>query len=133
LLFTLRKVDQQDLIAKAGSDLSTKASRPAGVKVLASDDLSEMFGIEMAPARPPKRVGVSTLATKPSTAAHYEISSKPTKVIRRAKPKEPAPKRADGTGRLTRAKRRAISERMRKYWAARRDPAKKKRKPSESP
>ena len=50
LLFTLRKVDQQDLIATAGSDLSTKGKRPAGTKVLASDDLSKMFGIEMAPA-----------------------------------------------------------------------------------
>ena len=53
LLFTLRKVNQQDLIAKAGSDLSKKGRRPAGVKVLASDDLSEIFGIEMAPARHP--------------------------------------------------------------------------------
>jgi uncharacterized Zn finger protein len=50
LLFTLRKVDQQDLIAKAGSDLSKTRKRPAGAKVLAGDDLSEMFGIEMAPA-----------------------------------------------------------------------------------
>ena len=32
-----------------------KGRRPAGTKVLASDDLSEMFGIEMAPATPAKR------------------------------------------------------------------------------
>src|ERR1700681_2625511 len=61
LLFMLRKVDQRDLIAKAGSDLSKKRKKPAGAKVLASDDLSEMFGIEMAPTtpRPPssRRVG----------------------------------------------------------------------------
>src|ERR1700704_4206306 len=44
LLFTLRKVDQQDLVAKAGSDLSKKRTGQAGAKVLASDDLSEMFG-----------------------------------------------------------------------------------------
>jgi uncharacterized Zn finger protein len=55
LLFMLRKVDQQDLIANAGADLSKKGRRPAGAKVLASDDLSEMFGIEIAPATPPKR------------------------------------------------------------------------------
>jgi uncharacterized Zn finger protein len=55
LLFTLRKVDQQDLIAKAGSDLSKARKRPAGARVLASDDLSGIFGIEMAPATPPKR------------------------------------------------------------------------------
>jgi len=52
LLFTLRKVDRQDLITKAGSDLSKKRKKPAGAKVLASDDLSEMFGIEMAPTTP---------------------------------------------------------------------------------
>ena len=129
LLFTLRKVDQQDLIAKAESDLSKKRKGPTGAKVLASDDLSAMFGIEVAPAIPPKRAAVSTLATKPSTAAHFETSSRPKRVIRPAKPKEPAPKRAAGTQRLTPAKRRAISERMRKYWAARRDLV-KKRKPS---
>jgi uncharacterized Zn finger protein len=63
LLFTLRKVDQQDLIATAGSDFSAKGRRAAGTKVLASDDLSEMFGIEMAtspkrsvPRRPPSGV-----------------------------------------------------------------------------
>ena len=49
LLFTLRKVDQQELIAKAGSELSKTRKRPAGAKVLASDDLAGMFGIEMAP------------------------------------------------------------------------------------
>ena len=91
VLFTLRNVNQQDLIANAGSDLSKKAKRPAGAKVLASDDLSVMFGIEMAPAT------------------------------------TPAPKRRERTHRLTPAKRRAISERMRKYWAARRDLVKKQK------
>src|ERR1019366_3464256 len=42
LLFRLRKVDQHDLLAKAGSDLSKKRKGPAGSKVLASDNLSEM-------------------------------------------------------------------------------------------
>jgi hypothetical protein len=45
LLFTLRKVDQQDLIAKAGSDLTNGRTRPAGAKKLANEDLCEMFGI----------------------------------------------------------------------------------------
>ena len=83
LLFTLRKVDQQDLIASAGSDLSKKRTRPAGAKVLVSDDLSEMFGIEMAPAKP-KRAAASTVATKRSTSANSEASSRPTKVTRPA-------------------------------------------------
>jgi uncharacterized Zn finger protein len=95
LLFTLREVDQQDLIANAGSDLSKAGERPAGARMLASDDLSEMFGIEVAPA------------TQPTHAP-------PAKV------KESTPKGRNGKQRLTPAKRRAISERVRKYWAARR-------------
>jgi uncharacterized Zn finger protein len=55
VLFTLRNVNQQDLIANAESDLSKKRKRPADAKVLASDDLSEMFGIEIASAPPPER------------------------------------------------------------------------------
>jgi uncharacterized Zn finger protein len=130
LLFTLRKVDQQELIAKAGSDISKKGKGPAAAKVLASDDFSELFGIEMAPATPPRRAAASTLAN-PSTPAHPETSSRQTRVIGLAKPKEPAPKRRDGTQRLSPAKRRAISERMRKYWAER-NALSKKRKASES-
>ena len=127
LLFTLRKVDSQDLIAKAGSDLSTKHKGPAGVKVLASDDLSEMFGIEMAPAASPRRVAVSAIATKASTAARLEPSSKKTRASGPMNLEEPAPKHREAKQRLTPAKRRAISERMRQYWAARRDLLKKQK------
>ncbi len=125
LLFTLRKVEQQDLIANAGSDLSKTHKRPAGARVLASDDLSGMFGIEMASATPPKRAAASTVAPKRSTSANSEASSRQTRVTRPAKSKEPAAKRRGGRQRLTLAKRRAISERMRQYWAARRDQVKK--------
>jgi uncharacterized Zn finger protein len=48
LLFALRKVDQQDLIAKAGQGLPRSRKGPAAEKVLDTGDLSEMFGIEMA-------------------------------------------------------------------------------------
>src|SRR5713226_3602570 len=78
LLFTLRKVDQQDLIATAGSDLSMTRKGPAGAKVLESDDLSGMFGIEMAPTPQPKRAAASKITTKPSTGANSEESSKRT-------------------------------------------------------
>jgi len=44
LLFTLRNVDQQDLITKAGSSLT----KPKTSKVLEVDNLSELFGIEIA-------------------------------------------------------------------------------------
>ncbi|MBA2257955.1 MAG: hypothetical protein H0W18_03595, partial [Acidobacteria bacterium] len=120
LLFTLRNVDQQDLIAKAGFDLSKKGKRPASAKVLASDDLSQMFGIEMAPAIPPKRAASGEVTSKRSVPVNADGSSGPAAVTRPAKPKEAALERPKQTQRLTPAKRRAISERMRQYWAARR-------------
>jgi uncharacterized Zn finger protein len=111
LLFTLRNVDQQDLIANAESDLSTKGRRPAGAKVLASDDLSEMFGIEMTPTIPPKRAPFAEVAMKRSTSANADRSSRPAGLTRPAKPKGPARKRRKRKQRLTPAKRRAMSER----------------------
>jgi len=53
LLFALRKVDQQDLIARAGKGLAQTGKGPKAAKVLGESDLSEMFGIEIAqPAKP---------------------------------------------------------------------------------
>jgi uncharacterized Zn finger protein len=120
LLFTLRKVDQQDLIAKAGSDLAQKRKAPAGARVLASDDLSEIFGIEMAPTIPAKRTASGHVASTRSTSVNVGVSSGQAGLTRPPKLKEPALNRRERTQGLTPAKRRAISERMRKYWAARR-------------
>ena len=63
LLFVLRKVDQQDLIAKGGLDLPRSRGKMRGGKVLESSDLSELFGIDVAdtklvspgPSTSPKR------------------------------------------------------------------------------
>jgi uncharacterized Zn finger protein len=127
LLFTLRKVDQQDLIAKAGSALAQQRKAPAGAKVLASDDLSEMFGIEMAPTIPAKQAASGEGALTRATSANADGSSRQAGMTRSVKRKEPALKRRERTERLTPAKRRAISERMRKYWAARRGPIKRQK------
>lgn len=48
LLFKLRKVDEKDLIAKAGRGLPLAKKGPAADKVLGGDDLSELFGLEIA-------------------------------------------------------------------------------------
>jgi uncharacterized Zn finger protein len=127
LLFTLRNVDQQDLIAIAGSDLSRKGKRPAGAKVLVSDNLAEMFGIDMAPTIPTKRAASGEAASTRLTAATADGSSRQAGLTRPAKLKEPVLKRREKTHPLTPAKRRAISERMRKYWATRRDLVKKQK------
>jgi uncharacterized Zn finger protein len=131
LLFTLRKVDQQDLIAEAGSDLSKKGRRPAGAKVLESDDLSAMFGIEIAPATPAKRPA-SAVPRKPSPSVTVAVSSKQKGHTPPAKLKKSTPTSAGEGRRLTLKKRQAIAQRMRTYWAERRADS-RRRKTSESP
>ena len=69
LLFTLRKVDQQALIAKAGTGLSRKGKAPSAGKVLDTDDLSEIFGIEMAqPAKVTPATSKEKLEKRPRVA-----------------------------------------------------------------
>jgi len=47
LLFKLRMVDENDLIAKAGSGLPLSKTSPSADRVLAGQELSELFGLEM--------------------------------------------------------------------------------------
>jgi uncharacterized Zn finger protein len=66
LLFKLHKVDEKELIAKAGQGLPLAGKSPGAEKTLGSEDLSSIFGLEMAqtadaaaplpvPAAKPKR------------------------------------------------------------------------------
>src|SRR6266571_1909908 len=48
LLFKLHKVDEKELIAKAGHGLPLAAKAPVAEKTLGSEDLSAIFGLEMA-------------------------------------------------------------------------------------
>ena len=61
LLFALRKVDQQDLIARAGKGLPQTGKGPKAGRILDAENLSEMFGIEIAGgAKPRARAKVAT-------------------------------------------------------------------------
>ena len=135
LLFTLRKVDQQDLIAKAGSDLSKKRKRPAGAKVLASDDLVGDVRHRDGAGDAGEAVCTSAVPRRPpSSGVTVDGSTKQKVLPPPAKSKKTAPARKAGGGgrRLTPKKRQAIAERMRMYWAERRADA-RRRKASESP
>ena len=112
LLFTLRKVDQQDLMAKAGSGISKTRKGPARAKVLESDDLSEMFGIEIAPTAPSKRTAAGTITTKASTGVKSEEPPRPTRLPKPVKLRKAAHKPYGVKRLLTPAKRRAVSARM---------------------
>lgn len=50
LLFTLRKVDAGDLVARTSADLPLARQAPASARVLEDSALAEVFGIEMAQA-----------------------------------------------------------------------------------
>src|SRR5439155_9836570 len=86
LLFTLRKVDQQNLIAKAARDIAATRKRPAGAKVLESEDLAGMFGIDIAPATPSNRAPTGRMTTKP-IGAHSAKPARRTTLAALAKPR----------------------------------------------
>ena len=53
LLFELRGVDQTELLANAGQEISLKTSVPATAKLLGDGDVSALFGLEMVePVKP---------------------------------------------------------------------------------
>ncbi len=53
LLFTLRKVDAAELVARAGEDLTLAKKAPAAKRLLDHARIAEVFGIEMAGAAAP--------------------------------------------------------------------------------
>ena len=74
LMFTLRQVRAEDLIARAGDDLSKTTKGRRSRKVLVEGDLSEIFGIELPPStrsatpkRPKAKATASAPAKRPTT------------------------------------------------------------------
>jgi uncharacterized Zn finger protein len=63
LLFRLHEVNEQELIAKAGKALPLANVGPAASKVLGGEDLSDIFGLEMAPGTDGNRP--ATIGAKP--------------------------------------------------------------------
>ena len=68
LLFKLRKVDEKDLIAKAGKGVPLSKKGPADDKVLAADGLSELFGLELGTGEDSLTIETATPAAKPARA-----------------------------------------------------------------
>ena len=69
LLFTLRKVDQKDLIARAGRGLPLSKRGPAAGKVLETESLSELFGLELGAAEAAPSGAKGKARTKPARVA----------------------------------------------------------------
>ena len=71
LLFRLHDVDEKQLIAGAGKSLPLATKAPAAKKVLGGEDLSALFGLDMAtdesPAKP-RRKKAQPAKTAPAVA-----------------------------------------------------------------
>ena len=99
LLFSLRRVNAQDLVAQAGAGLPKNKKVPAKTKVLDAAHLADVFGIEMVEASPPamrdKLASVSDKsagAGKKLSAAKTIPSTKKAAVVKKLiMPKKPAP------------------------------------------
>ena len=84
LLFKLRQVNEQDLIANAAKGLPSGGKMPSSEKVLGEIDLSELFGLEMAEEEPlqtkaklvRKAKGKPKAAAKPVRSVEKPKSSK---------------------------------------------------------
>ncbi|HEX3765535.1 MAG TPA: hypothetical protein VHW23_42860 [Kofleriaceae bacterium] len=74
LLFTLRRVSLDDLLAAAVSELP---AAPATARVLASDGLGALFGIELTDAAPPPRTTARRTTTKPAARSRAKVTARP--------------------------------------------------------
>ena len=96
LLFVLRGVDENELIASAGQDFSLTKAAPAAAKVLDDKDVAALFGLEM--------VETANSDTRTPTAPKRPLRSKTLKESKTpAETKVPAAKKSNSP-RATRTK-----------------------------
>ena len=117
LLFVLRGVDENELLARAGDDLALKKAAPGAGKVLDDRDVAALFGLEMAEA------GNSESSTP--TASKRQRRSKARKASETPTVKRAAAAKKSNRPRATRTKcepELAASARVRKGRAQRRRP-----------
>jgi len=91
LLFTLRKVDAKDLVARAGAGLPLARKAPAAGKMLDASELAEVFGIEMADALVPD-LGAKAAPVKKKVPVKKSAPARKKKAAKR-KAATGAPKR----------------------------------------
>jgi uncharacterized Zn finger protein len=92
LLFTLRKVNHEDLIAKAGTSLPRIRKGAASGKVLDTGDLSDIFGIEIAQVSTPRAPARARAPIpRPTVAATKARSSKASAPTRKRKARRRVP------------------------------------------
>jgi uncharacterized Zn finger protein len=96
LLFVLRNVDEHELLASAGQDLTIAQAAPSPAKVLEGGDLAALFGLEMAET-------AGTDAPDPPVPKKHQRSKSPRRRKTLAGKKTPAAKKSNSP-RVTRTK-----------------------------
>ncbi|MHB8382662.1 MAG: SWIM zinc finger family protein [Candidatus Binataceae bacterium] len=81
LLFALRGVDENDLLANAGQELSLKKAAPAASKVLDDGDVAALFGLDMA-----ETVRSGTRANPKGPQQRKSLSGKKTRAGKKSRP-----------------------------------------------
>ncbi|MGO9275348.1 MAG: SWIM zinc finger family protein [Terriglobia bacterium] len=79
LLFRLHDIDEKELIAKAGEGLALTKRRPDRAKVLGGEDLSELFGLDMAQSTA-AGAGPADRVTARAKSANLRSKTKRTKL-----------------------------------------------------
>jgi len=84
LLFRLRAVDEADLIATVDTAVPLSKTAPGAARILETDDVSALFGIDMAagpaPAAVKKRASAKAAkSARPDASPARKVSVKPTK------------------------------------------------------
>ena len=90
LFFLLRQVDEKDLIAQAGTALSLPTALPMSARVLGTEGLDDLFGLDLGSAAPPahegrrtRRAAVKVAPEKPSPSTNPTGPKKPREPARR--------------------------------------------------
>jgi uncharacterized Zn finger protein len=95
LLFVLRQVDHLELLETAATSTTVGSSRRRGKQTIASADLADVFGIEIAADAPDAEAGAAVSPATPRrrrSAAATPATPEPTVRRGNATPKVPAPK-----------------------------------------
>jgi uncharacterized Zn finger protein len=105
LLFRLRAVNENELVAHIDQALPMSKTGPAAGKVLDADDLSSMFGLDMAGADAPPDVASDTKVPRTRNIAMRPATNARTKPAVR---KKAVPGKRGRSGVVTAAKRRPL-------------------------
>jgi len=116
LLFVLRNVDENELLASAGQAPPLKTAAPGTAKVLHESDVAALFGLEMAetPHTPNPAFAVPKRPQESKAQKGYKISAKKTKAaVKTDVALHRATRASSGTKKTTRASARKRRTRRR--------------------